>query len=177
MLLFSIDVGIVNIGVAMVDSETKKIVYADKIQLASKAKLIKNMTQITNDTYQLLFSTTSKYNAMIQKSSIVLIEQQMKNRLTNIQMTIGAFCKSIQKPFVYVSPRSVKTFYKLGKPSRKQKESKKASHTANKKAAVQYVRKRWPEIISSFDSSKQDDIADAILQAMWYIESIKIKKK
>lgn len=174
MLIFSIDPGLVNVGACLYDSTESKIVWADKVQLTPRMKDLKTEAEIIPRVYKLFFM--GELWEMIKSADVVLIEQQMKKKFLLIQYVIGALCFERNIDYKFVSPRSVKVHFKSGKASRK-KEGKsvrgaKNNHAANKKAAIKLATALFPEFMLRVTATKRDDIADAVLQAKWFVDNI-----
>jgi hypothetical protein len=173
--VFSIDVGIVNVGAALMNAKTGDVAFADRLQLAPSLRAMAKESEITPRVFKLFFDEGSPYRRMIDKARIVLIEQQMTSKQKLIQYTIGAYCLMLNKPYRYVGPKSIKAFYNTGKFSRraagKAVRGKKENHAANKKAAIALAKAKWPSIMAGVGSKKQDDVADALLQASWFREA------
>lgn len=170
--VLSIDVGIVNVGCALMNAKTGEIGFANRITLAPSMKAMAKEAEITPRVYKLFFK---EFRPLVDKAALVIVEQQMKTKCKLIQYSIGAICMAIDKPYRYIGPRSIKAFYGTGKTSRKGTGSAvkgtKNNHAANKKAAIALAMKKWPRIMSKIDKKKQDDVADALLQASWFRES------
>lgn len=178
-LIFSIDIGVVNVGVALYNKKTKKIMFADKLSLAKTLRHVQEESEYVPRVYALFFDPfASKCRKMIDSSSIVLVEKQMTTRMINIQHIISGFCVRFNINYKFVSPRSIKAFFKTGSYSRKLNGTNvkgvKNNHSANKKLAVAKANELFPEYMDKVNASKKDDVADAILQAVWYAEAPKI---
>lgn len=173
--VLSIDIGIVNIGVVMFNVKTGAIAYADKIGLVPSMKMLKSESELTPRIYHVFFSNKSAIRPLIDKSRLVLIENQMKSKQKIVQYSIGAFCLAHNKHYRYISPRPIKIFYGSGKASRNGTKDavrgSKKNHGANKKAAVELATRKWPILMSKIDHKKRDDVADALIQASWFSES------
>ena len=170
MIVLSIDVGIVNIGVALLQKKTNKIrvLFADKFSIVKKAKDLKE-TSVTDKIFELFFIENKR---LVSMCDFAVIEVQMKPKYKILQYSLGAFFKAFNTPCFYVSPRKIKTFYKFGKSNRKTAVKGKAkNHSANKREAVAIAYKHFPEIMSALDIKKQDDVADALLQGQFVLES------
>lgn len=175
MLVFSIDPGLVNIGVCFMDTSENKILYADKVQMCNRMKDLKSEAEIIPRVYKLFF--TGKIGQMVDAADVVLIEQQMKRKFLLIQYTLGSFCFEKHKSYEFVSPKCIKTHFNSGKVSRKKAgksvRGKKNNHAANKKAAVEIATHLFPQFMLRVNSKKRDDVADAMLQAKWYTDTHK----
>lgn len=170
--VLSVDPGIVNVGCALVNAKTGAVGFVNRLTLAPSLKAMNKESEITPRVFKLFLK---EYRSLIDRAAIVLIEIQMKTKMKLIQYTLGAFCLSINKPYRYIGPRSIKAFYNTGKFSRKGTgdavRGKKNNHAANKKAAIRLAFQKWPALMAKIDKKKQDDAADALLQAEWFRES------
>lgn len=171
--IFSIDPGIVNVGVACYNGVTGDILFANKLTLASSLKVMNNEAEIIPRVYKLFFDNkNSPYKKMIDNSRIVLIENQMKRKMLLVQHVIGALCFAYNINYEFVAPQSIKAHFKTGARARAEKgivlKGNKTNHKANKKIGIAKAKELFPEYMSKVSASKQDDIADALLQAVWY---------
>lgn len=172
-IVFSIDPGIVNIGACCYDYSTGEVLFADKLTLAPSLKALKNDAEIVPRVFKLFFDDKySPYKKMINSSSIVLIENQMKTKMKIIQHVIGSFCFAGNIEYKMVAPQSIKAHFDTGSYARKKAgktvNGKKNNHKENKKMAIEMAEKMHPQLFSKCSKSKKDDIADALLQAIWY---------
>lgn len=175
-LVFSIDIGVVNVGVLLYDKKKNKILFGDKLSLASSLRSVRSEYEYVPRVYKLFFDQfTSKCRKMMDKSCVVLIEKQMKTRMINIQHIISGFCVRFNIKHRLVSPRTIKAFFKIGSKSRKDDgtyvKGVKENHSANKKLAIIKASELFPSYMNSLSSSKKDDVADALLQAIWFSKS------
>lgn len=170
--VLSVDPGIVNVGCALVNAKTGAVGFVNRLTLAPSLRAMSKESEITPRVFKLFLQ---EYRSLVDRAAIVLIEQQMKTKMKLIQYSLGAFCMAINKPYRYIGPKSIKAFYNTGKFSRKGTgeavRGKKNNHAANKKAAIRLAFQKWPAIMAKIDKKKQDDAADALLQAAWFMES------
>ena len=172
MLIFSIDVGITNMGICFYNSETpSKLLFIDKISLSSSLKeLRKHGEHSLIPKIKEMFFGENKISKMVDKSDIVIIEQQMKTKMKLIQYSIGSMCNAHNKQYAFISPNSVKNYFKTGASSRKLK-GKKKNYAANKKAAITLATKLFPAYMRHIPHYKKDDVSDAIVQAVYYAQN------
>jgi hypothetical protein len=181
--IFSIDPGIVNIGAACYNGKTKDILFANKLTLAPSMKAMANEAEIIPRVFKLFFDNASPYKKMIDNSKIVLIENQMKRKMLLIQHVIGAICFANNINYQFVAPQSIKVHFDTGKKSRAKQGIKlkgnKTNHKANKKMGIAKAIELFPAYMKKVSVTKQDDIADALLQAVWYYDvgAANIEKK
>lgn len=174
--IFSIDPGIVNMGAACYNGVTSDILFADKLTLAPSLKSLDNEAEIIPRVYKLFFDDiNSPYKKMIDNSKIVLIENQMRRKMIIIQHVIGAICFEKNIKYEFVAPQCIKTYFNTGKKARANKgvviKGKKKNHGANKKMGISKAEELFPKYMAKLSVSKQDDVADALLQALWYYET------
>ena len=172
-IVFSIDPGIVNIGVCCYDYETGEVLFADKLTLAPSLKALKSDAEIVPRVFKLFFDDeNSPYKKMINSARIVLIENQMKARMKIIQHVIGSLCFAGNIDYKMVAPQSIKAHFNTGSYARKKAgtevKGKKNNHRENKKMGIAMAEKLHPNLFAKCSQAKKDDIADALLQAIWY---------
>jgi hypothetical protein len=172
MYVFSIDPGLVNIGVCFYDTTEQRIIFADKVQMVTRMKDLKTESEIIPRVYKLFF--TGKMWEMIRTSSVVLIEQQMKKKFSLIQYVLGAICFEKEINYKFVSPRAVKTHFGSGKTARAGTRAavrgNKNNYSANKKAAVALATTMFKPFMAKLSVTKRDDVADALLQAKYFAD-------
>lgn len=176
-LIFSIDPGIVNVGVALYDYVEKKVVFSGKLTLAPSLKSMGAESSIVPRVFKLFFDDkNSPYKKMINNSKIVLIENQMKRKMLLIQHSIASFCFAGNIDYKMVDPRSIKTHFDIGSYARKKTgttvKGTKNNHSANKKMAIEKIQEICPDIFKNVSVSKQDDMADSLLQAIWHGDNL-----
>ena len=169
----SIDVGIVNLGFCCYDYSTGEVLFAERLTLAPSLKALKSDSEIIPRVFKLFFDDdNSPYKKMINSSRIVLIENQMKARMKIIQHVIGALCFAANVDYKMVAPQSIKAHFNIGSYARKKAgksvKGKKNNHRENKKMGIAMAEKMHPQLFAKCSQSKKDDIADALLQAVWY---------
>lgn len=171
--IFSIDPGIVNVGVTFYDYAKGEVLFSDKLTLCPSLKALKSEEELIPRIYKLFFDDkNSPYKKMINSAKIVLIENQMKRKMLLIQHVIGAICFCNNIDYKMVAPQSIKAHFDTGSYARKKTgnevKGKKNNHGANKKMAIAKAAELHPQLIENCDKTKQDDIADSLLQAIWY---------
>ena len=176
-MIFSIDPGIVNVGVALYDYANKKVVFSGKLTLAPSLKAMASESEIVPRVFKLFFDDkNSPYKKMINNSKIVLIENQMKRKMLLVQHSIASFCFAGNIDYKMVDPRSIKSHFDIGAYARKKAgvavKGNKNNHGANKKMAIVKIQEICPGIFTNVSITKQDDMADSLLQAIWYGDNI-----
>lgn len=174
MLIFSIDPGIVNIGVCLYNSSTGTVMWADKVQLAPTLKKFKGAggEDILIDAIhrQFIGSGDTKCQKCFSVADIVLVERQMKRVMIVIQHLIASMCRYTGRKCVMVAPQSIKTVFNTGKTGRVKKrcsvKGQKNNYKANKAMAISKAMELFPQYMTKVGAKKRDDVADAILQAV-----------
>ena len=165
MLVASIDIGVVNLGFALLNNNV--IVFADKIQLHPKGRGKGKLKEyeIIEKVNKLFFQ--SEYTKYINMADIVLIENQMSRINLLIQYTIGTFLHEKKKNYRFIRPHDVKSQFNISTKS----------HSGNKRAAVKYASSIYPQFFKTLAADKQDDVDDAVLQALYLVEKTVINIK
>jgi hypothetical protein len=181
-LVFSIDPGIVNIGACCYDYKTGEVLFADRLTLAPSLKALKSDSEIIPRVFKLFFDDLhSPYKKMINSSRIVLIENQMKARMKIIQHVIGSLCFASNMDYQMVAPQSIKAHFNTGSYARKKAgkavKGSKNNHRENKKMGIAKAEQLHPNLFAKCTKAKRDDIADALLQAVWYGDKENGKKR
>lgn len=182
MIILSIDVGIVNMGYCVYDSDKKKVLIAEKLQLHPPPAKKMQQSNIINHVYDLFFGENAPRRKEIEMSDIVLIEIQLKSRMLQIQQVIGTFLHAMKKPYKFISPRSVNTHFKIGKKYRPviagaKKTVDRKHYILNKKDGLRIMSDRFPELFRNITVEKRDDIADSLKQAVYFAELLDNKNK
>lgn len=195
MIILSIDPGIVNMGVAIYNSDSEEIIFAKKLSLGKRMRDVQEKNTI-NDIYKIFFDPSkSPIAEFIDRIQVILIEQQMKRRFLIIQHVIGAIAMMLNIKYYFVPPQVIKRHFGFGHKKGAKKSSsssvstskgktKKGMHRANKKNAIDIVDRILPEILQKNNKTlktatrsitiKDDDIADAFLQALWFSQTNRI---
>jgi hypothetical protein len=169
-------------GYCKYESETKKVLGAEKLQLHPPPAKKMQQSNIINHVYDLFFSENAPRRNDIGIADVVLIEIQMKSRMLQIQQVIGTFLHSMNKPYKFISPRSVNTHFKIGKKYRPaiagtKKLVDRKHYNLNKKDGLRIMSDRFPELFRNITAEKRDDIADSLKQAVYFAELIDRKNK
>jgi hypothetical protein len=173
-ILVSIDPGLVNLGFCVLEIGSERVVQARRIVLFETQKCFKRAGEqsIIQSLYLNLFVPNAKH---FRAAKIVLVERQMKRTFIIIQYCIAMFCRENGIPFMFVDPKVVKRALNTStiKTTRKGKATNptigksRGNYRLNKKKATALAKKLYPELFSD-TVEKQDDIADSILQGVWY---------
>jgi hypothetical protein len=97
---------------------------------------------------------------VFQMADIVLVERQMRSCMKTMAVSLRAF--NYEKT-VMVAPQSIKRHFKTSMKK----------HSKNKKAGIEVARKYLSAgKLEEFNRlRKKDDIADCILQTIWYLRN------
>ena len=156
MLILPVDVGTRNFGMTLYDTKKKDFVMMRLLDLRNMKDHVKQMKRMSEEEPFL-------------SADVLLVENQMRSIMKTMATALRAF--NFDKT-VMVAPQSVKRFFR----------SSTGTHRLNKKKALEKVREMLSEksqaMLGKFQ--KQDDIADCILQTLWYLKSgkrIRVKQK
>jgi len=170
MSILSLDVGVRNMGVAALDAATGEPTFAASLPLIEGSAILREGT-IPAAVHAMFFEADGPCAGLMSAAAVVLIEQQMVRKFLIVQHVIAACCIAHGKPFRFVAPRSVKAFFATGKPARRgtprEVAGRIANYAANKRSAVAVAREIYPSAFAR-GGGKQDDVADALLQARWF---------
>tara|TARA_B100000780_G_scaffold277398_2_gene248010 strand:+ start:108 stop:629 length:522 start_codon:yes stop_codon:yes gene_type:complete len=159
MIIVAIDPGLRNLGWSVYDTTKSTFISFGRYDLLKdqpKAKHTK-YPQLVHE-----FITASK--EVFQRADAVLIEIQMSAKFKVIQTAFQCF---FWEKSHLISPRSVRCYFDIST----------GNYAKNKKASVEKIplleipkkNKQWFE---RFDKSKRDDVADAMLLALYYDQRI-----
>lgn len=170
-MIVSIDVGIKNLALCVLNNQS--IIFW---------KLI-NLTYGPSTCLSIINELDNIYDKI--NGSNILIERQMTKKMCNIQCYLEMYFRLKQFPSVIIySPK-----YKLAGSGQENSGKGKSNYNARKKAAISlcnewlYKNKQTEEIEQLWkNTKKKDDIADALLMAISYINNpiediVHIKKK
>ena len=147
MKIVSVDIGLKNFGVSVYCTRMHEFTSFRLLQLHKPKDLVAKMKELSE-------------SEPFVSADVVLVENQMRQCMKT--MAVALRCFNYDKT-VCVAPQSIKRFFKT---------SMKA-HYKNKKAGVLEARKHLCARMSQeFDTfKKKDDIADCILQTVWYVQT------
>ena len=158
MLIGSLDIGIRNIGFCVYDTETDSVKHVEIIDLLYMPNTKKRLPFGDQSVVFLVRRAIEKRQALFDQCDVVGIEKQMTRRMVLIQLAFECLLDH-QCIVLQISPRSVKTMFGTSR----------GVHKKNKEAAIlqlyAILDDTGKEKISQY--RKKDDIADAILQAMY----------
>jgi len=160
--LISIDVGIVNLGICVFDFTCAKYVLWDNISL------VPNGRYMPAQNVQYVRNLVTKYHTYFDNAAQIVVERQMRCNMRIIEAVINAM---FYDRCTVINARSVKLHYGLSMKNYK----------LNKERAVAWAREFvrnneltafLPGTTARFKAgSKQDDLADALLLCMYYLDT------
>ena len=159
MLLGSVDVGIANVGFCVYDTDRRSVVHLERFDLRRD---VDGATVPFSDKAAvfLVHRALVRRRAWFARCAAVMIEKQMMRRMIIIQYVFEALLGS-WTTVLQVDPRAVKRFVGTGC---------RGSHAKNKRAAIAKAHAVMDAAgracLASF-GAKQDDVADAFLQALY----------
>lgn len=172
MIILSIDVGVVNMGLCLFDSDRCEIIRATSVGLVEKRSEIKSDIEYIQR-IRYLFQHSECGKQYFDPAEVVIIERQMKREMIIIQHIIATISEVIGKRHVeFITPLSVKRWFRKFVNVHDEKKRVKSgrrgvNHKLNKKESIYAFSVLFPEYNTS-DTKKKDDIADASLQAMYW---------
>lgn len=152
--ILSIDIGVENLAWVLIDAQTRDILGWHVGPVHDAAEYV----PMNNVDYVLRY--IDRHRAHFDRADIVLIERQMRVNMRVIEALFHALC--YQRATV-LSARTVKARYGLCM----------RNYRLNKKAVAEYVRAHLPDNWRAWYEAqkKRDDLADALLQAWYYIDT------
>lgn len=161
MLIGSIDVGTVNLAFAVLNTDSNTVVHMELIALSEVPD--GGRTPFGDlSVVPLIAELVRQRAALFRSCTIVALEKQMIRKMIIVQFVLEATLVAAGVRYVVqVPPRNVKAF--LG--------TSRGSHARNKKAAIAKLRSLLgdasTELLDVRFPRKQDDVADAVLQAIY----------
>lgn len=145
MHILSVDIGTRNFAYTVYCTENKTFVLFRLVDLGKMKDPVLKMKELSD-------------SDVFQNADVILVENQMRACMKT--MATALRCFHLDK-VVRVQPHSVKRFFNTSKKK----------HHKNKKAGVEEARKYLnASTLATFEKyKKKDDIADCILQTIWYI--------
>lgn len=147
MHVLSVDIGIRNFAYTVYCTIEEKFLLFRLIDLGKVKDYVAKMKEL---------SCTEPF----MSADVILIERQMRSCMKTMAVSLRAFNYEKTVP---VAPQSIKRFFK----------SSMKKHAKNKKAAIHIARKyiRAAKLKQFEGMKKQDDIADCVLQTIWYLRN------
>jgi len=147
MFILSVDIGIRNFAITVYCTVDNKFVLFKVFDFGGVKDYVAKMRDL---------SSSEPFTI----ADIVLVERQMRSCMKTMAVSLRAF--NYDKT-IMVAPQSIKRYFKTS--MKKHSKNKKAGI----EAAVKYLR---GDILDKFQKlKKKDDIADCILQTIWYIRN------
>ena len=160
-LVIAIDVGIKNLAICCYDFVTSQVVHWDNVSLVPSGRYIPAQN------VQYVRSFVQRHHALFANAAVVIVERQMRCNMRIIEAVLQ--CMFFDRCHV-INARCVKMHYGLST----------RNYRANKAKAVEwandFVRENAqafaPQILDVFHrGGKQDDLADALLLVMYYLDT------
>ena len=147
MLILSVDIGIRNFAFTMYCTIESKFLTFRVIDLGKVKDYVAKMREL---------SSTDPF----VMADVILIERQMRACMKTMAVSLRAF--NYEKT-VMVAPQSIKRHFKTAMKK----------HSKNKKAGIEVARKYLSAtMLERFEKlKKKDDIADCVLQTIWYLRN------
>ena len=147
MLILSVDIGIRNFAFTVYCTVESKFLLFRLIDLGKVKDYVAKMRELASTDPFLM-------------ADVVLVERQMRSCMKTMAVSLRAF--NYEKT-VMVAPQSIKRYFKTAMKK----------HSKNKKAGVEMARKYLSaHMLEKFEEmTKRDDIADCILQTIWYLRN------
>ena len=147
MLILSVDIGIRNFAFTVYCTIESKFILFRVLDLGKVKDYVAKMRELSS-------------TAPFQMADVVLVERQMRSCMKTMAVSLRAF--NYEKT-VMVAPQSIKRHFKTAMKK----------HSKNKKAGVEVARRYLSaQKLEDFEKlKKKDDIADCILQTIWYLRN------
>jgi hypothetical protein len=157
----AIDVGVKNLGICVWDFNTAKIEHLETVSLVPHGRYI------PSDNVSYVRSFISRFNTYFTDAKVVLVERQMRVNMRIIESVIQAL---YYEKCVVVSPRLIKMHYDLSTKSYKGNKAKAVEW------AMEFVLNNpqsfAPGVIDKLSTSKKkDDMADALIMVLYYLDT------
>ena len=155
----AIDVGIKNLGLCVYDFITSQVVHWETVSLATKYQPMLNVRYVRE--------FVESHAHYFEHAQTVLVERQMR---CNMRIIEAVFHTLFYDTCIILNPRSVKLHYGLCMHN----------YRANKERAVEWATdfvESNPRVIAETpkqtwtSSKKRDDLADALLLVMYYLDT------
>lgn len=147
MRILSVDIGIRNFAFTVYCTVEERFILFRLLDLGKVKDYVARMREL---------SSTEPF----QLADVLLIERQMRSCMKTMAVSLRAF--NYEKTTM-VAPQSIKRHFKTAMKK----------HSKNKKAGIEVARRYLgARKLKEFEKlTKKDDIADCILQTIWYIRN------
>ena len=147
MHILSVDIGIRNFAFTVYCTVEERFILFRLLDLGKVKDYVARMREL---------SSTEPF----QLADVLLIERQMRSCMKTMAVSLRAF--NYEKTTM-VAPQSIKRHFKTAMKK----------HSKNKKAGIEVARRYLgAQNLKEFEKlTKKDDIADCILQTIWYIRN------
>ena len=147
MHILSVDIGIRNFAFTVYCTVEERFILFRLLDLGSVKDYVARMRELTS-------------TKPFQLADVLLVERQMRSCMKTMAVSLRAF--NYEKTTM-VAPQSIKRHFKTSMKK----------HSKNKKAGIEVARRYLgARGLKEFEKlKKKDDIADCILQTIWYIHN------
>lgn len=147
MLVLSVDIGIRNFAFTVYCTIESKFLAFRVLDLGNVKDYVAKMRELSSTEPFLM-------------ADVVLVERQMRSCMKTMAVSLRAF--NFEKT-VMVAPQSIKRHFKTAMKK----------HSKNKKAGIEVARRYLNAVmLERFEKlKKKDDIADCVLQTIWYLRN------
>ena len=145
--MLSVDIGVRNFAFTVYCTIESKFLLFRLVDLGKVKDYVAKMREL---------SSTDPFAA----ADVILIERQMRSCMKTMAVSLRAF--NFEKT-VMVAPQSIKRHFKTAMKK----------HSKNKKAGIEVARRYLNAVmLERFEKlKKKDDIADCVLQTIWYLRN------
>ncbi len=159
-LVLAIDIGIKNLGLCAYDFCESKVVHWDNVSIVQGRYVPMQNVQYVRD-------FVARHAELFARAAVIVVERQMRSNMRVIEAVLQTM---FFERCVVVSPRCVKMHYGIGH----------RDYRKNKVAAINWATEFCaangpifpPEVLDVFTrGKKQDDLADALLMVMYYLDT------
>ena len=160
-LVVAIDVGIKNLGICAYDFVTSRVVHWDNVSLVPSGRYVPAQN------VQYVRDFVNRHHNLFSQASAVVVERQMRCNMRIIEAVLQTLF--FERCYV-INARSVKMHYGLST----------RNYRANKAKAVEWADEFLQNNVDLFcpgvaamyqRGGKQDDLADALLLVMYYLDT------
>ena len=157
-IVVGLDPGLRHMGWSVFDTEKKEFIsFGCYDMMKGQPKTMKTKYE------ELVYSFCQNSQSVLETADIICIERQMVAKFKVIACSLRCF--NWEKA-VMVSPRSMRVHFKIS--TGKYSTNKKASIDIIPKLKISDKNKDWFRLLAK---SKKDDIADAMLLALYWVEA------
>jgi hypothetical protein len=157
----AVDIGIKNLGLCAYDFCTNQVIHWENASLVPKGGRYYPACNV-----QYVREFLARYEQLFQNAAVVIVERQMRCNMRIIESLIQWH---YYHRAIVINARSVKLHYGISTRNYKQ----------NKARAIEWVQHFVTanptafagETIKAFQGNKRDDLADALLMTLYYLDT------